>query len=290
MISLNEPSAPEPDLLEAARAAVRAAGRPGSNLTSRWFTEGRAIFFQGRPVPPVFVKVYRQASALAHEVAMLDRAASVGIPIPSRMLFQAGPPAVFITRMVDGVRLSSDYPVAAEETGRLLRLFHALGASPPFSGGQSRWEDFVCWWADREIDAAVERGMIAVDDGHRLSRHFSDVRPLLADRPCVLTIGDFQAEHVLIDPATQRVNAFLDFVDVQPGDPLIDVSVLTLWDVPLAAPVLRGYGIDPVEAEALLPTYRLLRYLAAAVWLHDRRVEPWARRCIEAVRQFLSGP
>ena len=287
MLRPNKRASPDPDLFQAAQAALRASGRPPDNLTPGWFTEGRAIFRQDRPAPPVFVKAYHKATDLEGEVTMMDRASAVGIPVPTRVLFRAGPPAVLITRKVDGIPLSSQYPAAATEVGRLLRRFHALGAVPPFSGGQSRWEDFIGWWADREIDAAVARGLVTPDDGLRLSRHFADLRPLLTGRPCVLTIGDFQAEHVLVDPSTQRVNAFLDFVDVQPGDPLIDVSVLTLWDEPLAAPVLRGYGADPGEAEALLSSYRLLRYVAAAFWLGDRHVEADARRCREAVQHYL---
>lgn len=49
-------------------------------------------------------------------------------------------------------------------------------------------------------------------------------------------------------------------MDAQPGDPLLDVAVLTLEDEALAGPVLRGLGLpaDPATA-LLLDRYRLLR-------------------------------
>ena len=65
--------------------------------------------------------------------------------MPRRTRFDSGPPAVIVMEKVEGVRLSSGLPRAAEEAGQYLRRFHQLGASQPFPGDHYQWEDFICW-------------------------------------------------------------------------------------------------------------------------------------------------
>ncbi|HET7034591.1 MAG TPA: phosphotransferase [Thermomicrobiaceae bacterium] len=278
---------PDRSLREAAERALAAIGRAGDNLQPVWFTRERATFLLAEPAPALFVKVYQQAEQLEHEVAVLRRAAAAGIPVAPLMAFRGGPPAVLITEQVAGVPLSSAYPLAAEATGRLLRRFHALGAAPPYAGGQRRWSEFIIDWAEREIDTALARGALTDDEARRLRRHFSGLASVLDRRPCALLQGDFQTAHVLIDPATQHVSALLDFVDTQPGDPLVDIAILTLWDQALTPAVLRGYGSDDPDAPALLPAYRLLRLLAAANWLVANGAPEYLPAHERAVHQAL---
>ena len=112
---------------------------------------------------------------------------------------------------------------------------------------------------------------------------------LLVDRPIVLLHGDLQAEHILINRQNQRVLAFLDFVDTQPGDPLLDIGVLSLWDVALADKVLEGYtGIENNEqTQQLLSLYRLLRHIAEVPWLLNRGFRELANRNVKAIREIL---
>ncbi len=280
-------SGPDSALLRAAGTALAALGRGGTRLRVVWFTEGRAIFLQGEPPPAIFIKVYQQAAQLERETAMMARAAAAGVPVAPRVAFHAGPPAVLVTEKVGGIPLSSAYPLAAEATGRLLRRFHSLGATPPFVDGQLDWSAFIRDWADREVATALERRVIAPDDEQRINQHFTALDASLHGRPCALILADFQPEHVLIDPVTQRVNAFLDFVDTQPGDPLVDIAVLTLWDGDLAVPVRAGYGSGEHQGVDLLPSYRFLRHLGAANWLVKHDALPEARRHERAVHRYL---
>ena len=282
---------PDTKLRQAAAAALEPIERGAGTLQPVWFTRERAIFRQAEPAPALFVKVYQQADQLEWEVAVMRRAAEAGVPVAPLVAFHCGPPAVLITEQVAGVPLSSAYPLAAEATGRLLRRFHALGAAPAFVDGsvsQQRWSGFIRDWAEREIAATLRRGALAEDEARRLRRHFADLAPILDQRPCALIHGDCQTEHVLIDPASQRVNALLDFVDARPGDPLVDVAVLTLWDRALTPAVLRGDGGDDPDAPTLLPAYRLLRHLAAANWLVANGAPEHASAHERAVQQALA--
>ncbi len=264
-----------------------ALGRAGHGLQVIWTTAARAILLQEEPAPALFIKVYQEVTQLEREVATMERALAAGIPVAKRLTFHTGPPAVLITERVGGLPLTSAYPLAAAAAGRLLRRFHALGACPPFVDGQRRWSVFIRTWADREIATMVEHRAIGPGDGQRLHRHFSALATVLDARPCALIHADLQAEHVLIDPATQRVHALLDFVDAQPGDPLLDIAVLSLWDPGLAGAVLTGYDALGDEQTDLLRTYRLLRHLGAANWLATHAVPAEATRHEHAVHRYL---
>ncbi len=282
------PALPASFLLRAAESALSTLGRDVHGLQVIWMTEARAILLQEEPAPALFIKVYREGTPLEREVATMERALALGIPVAQRLTFHPGPPAVLITERVGGIPLTSAYPLAAEATGRLLRRFHALGANPPFVDGQRSWSVFIRTWADREIATMVARRAIRSGDGRRLHRHFAALDTVLGARPCALIHADLQAEHVLIDPLRDRVNALLDFVDTQPGDPLIDIAVLSLWDHELAAPILAGYGAEGHGDVDLLPTYRLLRHLGAANWLTTHGAVAEATRHEHAVHHYLS--
>jgi len=282
------PALPDIFLLRAAERALITLGRDVNGLQVIWTTEARAILLQKEPAPALFIKVYQEVTPLAREVATMERALAAGIPAAKSLTLHTGPPAVLITKRVGGIPLTSAYPLAAEATGRLLRRFHALGASPPFVDGQRSWSVFIRNWADREIATMVEHRAISLGDGQRLHRHFAALDTVLSARPCALIHADLQAEHVLIDPVTQRVHALLDFVDTQPGDPLIDIAVLSLWDTGLARAVFAGYDAMGNAQTDLLRTYRLLRHLGAANWLTTHGVPAEATRHEHAVHHYLS--
>ena len=102
----------------------------------------------------------------------------------------------------------------------------------------------------------------------------------------MLLHGDLQTAHILIDPQTEHVLAFLDFADAQPGDPLLDIAVLTLWDHGLTDFLLEGYGgiAGNEETQQLISLYRLLRHLAEIPWLLERGFKALAERNIMALR------
>lgn len=281
------PAPPDIVLLRAAESALISLGRDVSGLQVIWTTEARAILLQEEPAPALFIKVYQEGTQLEREVATLERALAADIPVAKRRAFHPGPPAVLITERVGGIPLTSAYPLAAEATGRLLRRFHALGARPPFVDGQRRWSVFIRTWADREIATMVARRALRPGEGRRLQRYFAARDTVLGARPCALIHADLQAAHVLIDPLRDRVNALLDFVDAQPGDPLLDIAVLSLWDTGLAGAVLAGYDARGAAQADLLRTYRLLRHLGAANWLTTHGVPAEATRHEHAVHHYL---
>src|SRR5262249_33297909 len=103
---------------------------------------------------------------------------------------------------------------------------------------------------------------------------------------------DFQAAHVLVDPAVDRVRAFLDFADHRIGEPGWDIAVVSLYDESLVTPLLDGYDASRELRAALdltLPLYRVLRLLGSARWLPERdhpalddhlaRIHAW--RCVQ---------
>lgn len=126
-----------------------------------------------------------------------------------------------------------------------LERIHTLGAHAPFSGGQQQWDAFISWWANEEIEKVKRVGVLDHLQISESQEQFATLQPLLVQRPIVLLHGDLQAEHILVDPQTEQVLAFLDFADAQPGDPLLDIAVVTLWDHGLADFLLEGYsGIE----------------------------------------------
>lgn len=125
-----------------------------------------------------------------------------------------------------------------------------------------------------------------------LKERFARLQPLLAQRPIGLLHGDLQNEHILLDPQEQKILAFLDFIDAQAGDPLLDIAVLTLWDHALADPILEGYASIPNNSETryVLMHYRLLRLLGSIPWLLNRGFTELAGKYRAALQAYLHHP
>src|SRR5262249_38299318 len=100
--------------------------------------------------------------------------------------------------------------------------------------------------------------------------------------------GDLQSDQVLVYGG--RVTAFLDFADAGAGDPLIDLAVLTLWEPCFEEPLWRGYEPDSETVTAgrvLVPLYRLLRHLGAAIWLLEHGMD--CQQHINQTHQLLGS-
>jgi aminoglycoside phosphotransferase (APT) family kinase protein len=213
----------------------------------------------------------------------------MGVPIPEMLGFEAGPPTVLAMKQVLGRPLTSRNTCAVKEAGSYLQRFHMIGAHPPFSGGQQQWEAFISWWENEEIEKLKRLGVLDPHQMRKLQEQFEALRPLLVQRPIVLLHGDLQTAHILVDPQTEQVLAFLDFADAQPVDPLLDIAVVTLWDQELTDFLLEGYsGIaKTAETQQLLALYRLLRHLAEIPWLLERGFQALAERNIAALKDSL---
>jgi aminoglycoside phosphotransferase (APT) family kinase protein len=194
-----------------------------------------------------------------------------------------------MTRLRGSPLASAMGEAPAAEAGAALRRVHGLSAAPPCSGGQHRWEELVARWAGREAAGCARLGILSAGEADAAASRISTPPEPLAGRPTVLIHGDLQPDHVLVESG--RLAGLIDFVDAQPGDGLLDVAVLTLWDEALTAPLLRGLGQSADrETARLLGRYRLLRHLAAAAWLHERGHTAGAVRHAAAVRAGLAAP
>ncbi len=259
------------------------------SLTPLYLQPDRALFLAENL--RVVLKVYMAGKALEREYAIAQKAASIGVPIPEILRFEAGQPAVLAMKQVMGHPLSSHNQFAAKEAGNYLQRFHTLGAHPPFSGGQQQWEAFISWWANEEIEQVKKLAVLDPHHIRELHEQFETLRPLLVQRPIVLLHGDLQTAHILVDTQTEKVLAFLDFADAQPGDPLLDIAVVTLWDQELTDFFLEGYSSieNNTETKQVLSLYRLLRHLAEIPWLLERGFQELAARNITALEDTLGA-
>jgi len=252
--------------VEAARLALGCAALHSGKLTILAAIDERATLRAGR----VVVKVDSDTRRLEHELAMMAAAGGVGLPVPAAIAFERGPPGVLLMRHVRGEALRPAHgPHPVRDAGRLLRRLHELPADHT-----EAWDLHVSAWADLRTRQLIERRLLNADDAARIRSRVEDVRAILADRPCGLIHGDLQPDHVLVDGA--RIIAFLDFADARGGDPLIDLAVLTLWEPSFEKPLWRGYEPDSetvTAGRALLPLYRLLRHIGAAIWLLEHGMD-----------------
>jgi aminoglycoside phosphotransferase (APT) family kinase protein len=98
--------------------------------------------------------------------------------------------------------------------------------------------------------------------------------------------GDLQPEHVLVDPATNRVAAIIDWADNGSGDIGWDVSVLTIDHHERRDAFLAGYrpGTElRVALDELRPLYEVVRLVGEAGWFAEHGYPPGEnlRRAIE---------
>jgi aminoglycoside phosphotransferase (APT) family kinase protein len=105
----------------------------------------------------------------------------------------------------------------------------------------------------------------------------------------VLLHGDLQRDHIIVDPEADKVKAFIDFADAQPGDPLLDIAVLTLWNHELLPLLLEGYESikDNEETQSLISHYRVLRNIAEIPWLYSRGYKKLANKNILRVKEAI---
>ena len=278
-----------PDLERAAKRALTHFTGLEDSLKPLYLQPDRTLFLAENL--QVVLKVYMAGNTLRHEYEIAQIAESIGVPIPNMIGFDSGQPAVLGMKQVIGHPLSSHYKSAAKEAGTYLQRFHTIGAHPPFAGGQKRWDDFISWCVTDEMEKVKRFEVFDHLQIIELQAYFDHLKPLLVQRPIVLLHGDLQTEHILVDSQTEKVLAFLDFADAQPGDPLWDIAVLTLWDHELTDLLLEAYSSikNNEETKKLLSVYRLLRHLAEIRWLLDRGFKTFAERNITSIKDSLSA-
>ena len=248
----------------------------------------RAIFLASNS--GIILKVYIEGHSLQRERATMQQVQASRVPIPEIVLLDIAQPSVLAMKYVAGHYLSSKNINAAKEAGMYIEKFHRLETSPPFSGGQTQWDEFILWWSMREIGSIERLDVFTNNEIAQMKRKFDRIQSVLAERPIAFLHGDLQAEHVLVNPQTQKVVAFLDFADAQPGDPLLDIAVLSLWDHQLADRVLEGYASieNNEQTKQLLSQYRLLRHISEIPWLLNRGFKEPVEKNVKAIKKTVA--
>jgi aminoglycoside phosphotransferase (APT) family kinase protein len=272
--------------LAAKTSITKYVGKPEA-LTPLYVQPDRAIFLAASS--QIVLKVYADKTALQKEIKVAREAQAVGVPTPEIIGFDIDELAVITMKQVIGTPLSTANKNAIQEAGNYLRKFHRIGAKPPFSGGQSKWDEFILWWSFKEIDALYDLSVCDEKERDELKDRFSRLKLILEARPIVLLHGDLQTDHILVDPKVDKVLAFIDFADAQPGDPLLDIAVLTLWNHDLTPLLLEGYGSmeDSKQTQAMISHYRLLRHIAEIPWLYQRGYKELANQNILRVKEAM---
>ena len=216
---------------------------------------------------------------VAREAVGLRRAAGAGVRVPE--LIAVGE-AAFVITWVDGVTLNDhSTPGAWHDTGSQIRKAHDLGGTPPFGTGfggfepeQPTWRAFFEAFTERMLRDCERDLDFPAGPAARIRDAVRDAAPLLEAPHLAWCHGDFQPDHVLIDPATDRVAAFIDWADQGSGDVSWDVTVLTIDDDSHLRAFLDGYDArDDLRAALarLRPLYSVVRLLGSASWLAEHR-------------------
>ena len=225
------------------------------------------------------VKTDDDADTVAREVTGQRRAAAAGVRVAEVVAAVEG---AFAMKWVDGVTLQDhSTPNAWRDTGAQIRRAHDLGGGPAFGTGfggfepeQPTWRAFFEAFADRMLRDCERDLDFPADQATRIRAAVRAAAPLLDAPHIAWCHGDFQTQHVLVDPTTDRVAAIIDWADQGSGDAGWDVSVLTIDDDSQVAAFLDGYGASfelRAAIAAVLPLYSVVRLLGSASWLAEHR-------------------
>ena len=224
------------------------------------------------------VKTDDDLHTMTHEIEGHRRAAVAGLRVPELV---AASDDAFAMRWVDGVPLRDHGSAPAwTDAGAQLRAVHDLGGTPPFGTGfggfnptQPDWRSFFEEFAGDMLGTCERNLGFPAERADRIRAALRDAPGL--DSPHVVWChGDLQTEHVLVDPASDRVTAIIDWADHGAGDFVWDFAVLTIDDAPRRGAALEGYGATREQRaalDALLPLYSVVRLVGEAGWFaeHD---------------------
>ena len=237
------------------------------------------------------VKTDDELETVAREVAGQRRAADAGVRVPEVV---AVADDAFAMRWVDGVMLQDHpRPDAWLNAGAQVRIAHDLGGGPPFGTGfggfepeQPTWRAFFEAFAERMLRDCERDLEFPAAPAARIRAAVHAAAPLLDTPHLAWCHGDLQPEHVLVDPASSRVAAIIDWADQGSGDVGWDVAVLTIDHAQRLDAFLAGYGAgDELRAalDQLLPLYGVVRLVGEATWFaeHGYPAAENLRRAIE---------
>ena len=228
------------------------------------------------------VKTDDDLATVAREVAGQRRAAGAGVHVPEVV---AAADHAYAMRWVEGVGLGNHpTPDAWRDAGAQIRLAHDLGGGPPFGTGfggfepqQPTWRTFFEAFASRMLRDCERDLDFPPAAAARIRDALRAAAPLLATPHLAWCHGDLQPEHVLVDPAANRVTAIIDWADNGSGDVGWDVSVLTIDHAETRNAFLAGYGASielRTALEQVLPLYDVVRLVGEASWFAEHGYPP----------------
>ena len=159
-----------------------------------------------------------------------------------------------------------DLPGILRDAGERLRAMHEIeleGYGPiisPGRGGHSTWwRPFLEQARNENLPFLVDCGALTSSDADAIERQLTDALELIpAEGPRRLLHGNLEGDHLFADGG--RFTGFIDFGDMQSGDPAFDLARLAWWDAAMVAPLLDGYGHDVLTDDDLnvrMPAYLL---------------------------------
>lgn len=263
-------------------ATAEDAARLCGAILGRPIESGRAsgtgtVFFveldEGETLIVKVVRPDRSASPIV-EAWIYAECRRRGIRVPEVLGVSEDPEAI-VMRSLPGVSLwqqpSSGAASVWREAGADLRAMHEVsvpgfgpltrGAGGGVEGVSDRWSPVVDFARDEGVKGLADRGLLTMDEVHRLIRRYEEIEPLLAEvTQGQLLHGDLQAGHLYVDPDGSYLGV-IDFDQSQAGDPRWDMARATLWDGEDALDLfLAGYGDNPFTRESrelLVPLYLL---------------------------------
>jgi aminoglycoside phosphotransferase (APT) family kinase protein len=252
-------AAKQPDLLtEPLHAELAPGGR--SNLT--YVLNDRYVVRR-----PPLGHVLATAHDMSREYRVISALAPTAVPVPETLLLceddsVLGAP-FYVMRRVPGTvyrrRAQTDTLTAeqrrdlAHEMVDTLATLHHVDPASVGLAGFGRPEGFltrqVARWAG-QLERSRSRELAGAEELYqRLAASVPD-----SPRPAIVH-GDFRLDNLMVDPATLRVAAVLDWEMATLGDPLTDLGLLvTYWDIMGKLELAAGNPItDSRGAEAGFP-------------------------------------
>ena len=223
------------------------------------------------------VKTDHEHHVVAREVHGQQRAAAAGVLVPEIVAVTED---AFAMRWIEGLPLGDERaPAAWEHAGSQLRVAHDLGAAAPFGlgfGGHEpahpTWRDFFETLAERELLYCEQELGFPAGAAVCVRETLRAAAPLLDAPNLGWCHGDLQPEHVLVDPATDRVASIIDWADHGSADIGWDVMVLTIDHPARLDAFLAGYGASEdlrLAVARRLPLFTLVRLIGEAHWFAE---------------------
>jgi aminoglycoside phosphotransferase (APT) family kinase protein len=232
--------------------------------------------------------------AIVLECWAMEQAAGVGVSAPAVLALDASrttfPARYAIFSFVDGLPLAElalpneDAWKALRGAGELLRRLHSVRVDGygrlddelylATGAVRGRDDEWVAGAARGALSVIAERRLLAPAETDALATFIDEHRVALEQyaEPRLLH-GDFDEQHIFVDPESMSITAIIDFGDREAGDPLWDLSWFGMGrGSDRVRTLLAGYApdIDDEHVGRMLAIYAVVRLL---IRTHRRIVE-----------------